>query len=51
MNEYGGEESGDEDNLPNPKPKPKSIYNTVVFRKSKICIIRHKKGKQKTNNT
>ena len=45
MNEYGGEESGEEDNLP--KPKPKIIYNTVVFRKSKICIIRHKKGKQK----
>ena len=34
MNEYGGEEAGEEAILPNPKPK--RIYNIVGFRKSKI---------------
>ena len=45
LNENGGEASGEEASLP--KPKPRRIYNTVVFRKSRRCLIRHKKGKQK----
>ena len=50
LNENGGEASGEEASLP--KPKPRRVYNTVVFRKRKRCISRHKKGKQKqtTNN-
>ena len=41
----GGEASGEEASLPNPKPK--RIYNTVGFRNIKRCISRHKKGQQK----
>ena len=43
LNEDGGEASGEEDSLPKPKPKPNRIYNTVGFRKRKICLSRHKK--------
>ena len=45
LNEDGGGASGEEDILP--KPKPKRICNTVVFRKRKRCLSRHKKGQQK----
>ena len=45
MNEYGGKAAGEEAILP--EPNPKRIYNTVGFRKMKICLSRHKKGQQK----
>ena len=47
INEDLGEASGEEASLP--KPKPKKIYNTVEFSKSKICISTHKKRQQKEN--
>ena len=45
LNEYRGGPSGEHDILS--KQKPNRIYNTFGFRKRKICLIRHKKGKQK----
>ena len=46
-NEDGGEAPGKEASLPKPKPKPNRIYKTVVFRKMKRFLSRHKKGQQK----
>ena len=45
LNEDGVEAAGQDTSLPNPKPK--RIYNTFVFKKRDICLIRHKKGQQK----
>ena len=44
LNEDRGEASGGEASLP--KPKPNSIYNTVVFIKRKKCLSRHNKGQK-----
>ena len=48
LNKYEGEASGEEASLPNPRPK--RIYNTVEFRKSKRCLSRYKKGQKKTTH-